>query len=91
MLLNLALPSLQGNPTPSTEGPYRPMDEEGVGRAEALWDTECISNPSVSVSSLSGDIITIAMAAPLGDLGKEGEVVGAPGLLLLLLFWSLCL
>lgn len=82
-LLNLALPSLGGNPTPSTEGPDRPGDEGGRGGAGARWDAECISNPSVSVSSLSGDIITIAMAAPLGEPGREGEAVGAPGLLVL--------
>lgn len=38
----------------------------------ARWDMERISNPSVSVSSLSGDIITIAMVAPLGAPDGEG-------------------
>lgn len=31
LLLNLALPSLRGNPTPSTEGLDRPGDQEGWG------------------------------------------------------------
>lgn len=72
-LLNLALPSLWSNQTPSAEGPDRPVDVGGRGRSRAHWDAECISNPSVSVSSLSGDIITITAAGPLGEAGKGAE------------------
>lgn len=53
-------------------------EEGGSGRTGARWDAECISNPSVSVSSLSGDIITIAMAAPPGEPGRGGGSPGPP-------------
>lgn len=50
----------------------------GGGVRGARWDMERISNPSVSVSSLSGDIITIAMVAPLGEPDGEGGNHGSP-------------
>lgn len=42
------------------------------GTGGARWEVERISNPSVSVSSLSGDIITITVVAPLGWGGGGG-------------------
>lgn len=74
VLLNLALPSLCVTQHPAQRGATYPGTGRRGGGVGAHWDPECISNPSVSVSSLSGDIITIAMAAPLGaHHGRRGS------------------
>lgn len=84
-------PAQRGSTDPGTRragaGWGRGSREQGP-----LWDTECISNPSVSVSSLSGDIITIAAAHSSGRAGAGRERRWEPciPLLLLLLPQQLC-